>query len=70
MAEKLTGSAIYSGATRDKRFSQAKKLPTDNSINNRIDNKSAPRSGSPLRLRGVDLGKHLLREVQRGVCRR
>ncbi len=25
---------------------------------------------APLRLRGVDLGKHLLRQVQRGVCRR
>ncbi len=25
---------------------------------------------APLRLRGVDLGKHLLREVQRGVRRR
>ncbi|HGY1468209.1 TPA: hypothetical protein ACNVLA_005170, partial [Klebsiella aerogenes] len=32
VAEKLTGSARYSGAKRDKRFSQAKRLQTDNSI--------------------------------------
>ena len=32
IAEKLTGSAISSETTHDKRFSQAKKLQTDNSI--------------------------------------
>ncbi|WP_204370086.1 hypothetical protein, partial [Klebsiella aerogenes] len=34
IAYNSTRSAMFSEATRDKRFSQAKRLPTDNSIYN------------------------------------